>query len=57
VGAGDAFCGALAVALCEGQPMSAAVRFASGAAALSVTAAGATAALPRRADVERLLAG
>jgi ribokinase len=56
VGAGDGFCGALAVALCEGQPFSAAVRFASAAAAISVTRVGAAPSLARRDEVEALLA-
>lgn len=55
VGAGDAFCAALAVALCEGRTAAAAVRFAAAAGALAVTAAGAATSLPRRAAVDRLL--
>lgn len=55
VGAGDAFCAALAVALCEGQAAGAAVRFAAAAGALAVTVAGAATSLPRRAAVDRLL--
>ncbi|HKF74436.1 MAG TPA: PfkB family carbohydrate kinase [Stellaceae bacterium] len=54
-GAGDAFNGALAVALAERQPLLEATRFASAAAALSVTAFGAATAMPRRAEVEALL--
>jgi len=56
VGAGDAFCAALAVALCEGMHAPAAVRFASAAGALAVTVAGAATSLPTRAKVEQLLA-
>lgn len=56
-GAGDAFNGALAVALAEGRPLGAAVRFASAAAALACTVRGAQPSMPPRADVERLLAG
>lgn len=56
VGAGDAFCGALAVALGEGVPLERAARFAAAAGALSVTGRGAAASLPRRAGVDRLLA-
>lgn len=56
-GAGDAFNGALAVALGEGQALPAAARFASAAAALSVTALGAANSMPRRAAVEALLHG
>ncbi len=55
-GAGDCFDGALAVALAEGQPLDAAVRFATHAAALSCTQLGAQTAQPTRAEVERALA-
>src|SRR5579883_3385064 len=54
-GAGDAFNGALAVALAERRPLPEAARFASAATALSVTAAGAANAMPRRPEVEALL--
>ncbi|HLW02285.1 MAG TPA: ribokinase [Ktedonobacterales bacterium] len=54
--AGDAFCGALAAALAVGEPMAAAVRWASAAGALAVTKMGASPSLPTRAEVERLLA-
>jgi ribokinase len=54
-GAGDAFNGAFAVALAEGQPLEQALRFANAAGALSVTVAGAEPSLPHRADVERML--
>jgi len=54
-GAGDAFNGALAVALAERQPLVDAARFASAAAALSVSALGAANSMPRRAAVEALL--
>jgi len=54
-GAGDAFNGALAVALAEGQALPEAVRFASAAAALSVAALGAANSMPRRAEVAALL--
>lgn len=53
--AGDAFNGALAVALAEGQPLTAAVRFATATAALSVTRAGAQPSLPRRKEIEQAL--
>lgn len=53
--AGDCFCGALAVALAEGQPLLTAARFASAAAALSVTRRGAQPSLPRREEIETLL--
>jgi ribokinase len=54
-GAGDCFDGALAVALAEGQPLDAAVRFATYAAALSCTQLGAQTAQPTRAAVEQAL--
>jgi len=53
--AGDAFSGALAVAVAEGQPFRQAVRFAIAASALSVTRLGAQASLPTRDEVEALL--
>jgi ribokinase len=56
VGAGDAFCGALAVALVEGRDVFEAARFASAAAAISVMREGAAPSLPGRAEVEALLA-
>jgi ribokinase len=56
-GAGDAFNGALAVALAERRPLAAALRFANAAAALACTKRGAQPALPTRAEVERLEAG
>lgn len=56
-GAGDTFCGALLVALAEGQSEAEALRFASAAAALAVTKAGAQPSLPHRAEVETFLAG
>ena len=55
--AGDAFNGALAVALAEGAEIEAAGRFACAAAACSVTRAGAQASMPVRADVVERLAG
>ncbi|MCR9078740.1 MAG: ribokinase [Hyphomonadaceae bacterium] len=54
-GAGDTFCGALAVALAEGQPPEQALRFASAAAALAVTRPGAQPSLPKRAQVDAML--
>jgi len=50
-GAGDAFCGALADALARGAELVEAARWAVGAAAVSVTRAGAQGGLPRREDV------
>ena len=55
-GAGDTFCGALTVALAEGASPETALRFASAAAALAVTKPGAQPSLPRREQVETLLA-
>jgi ribokinase len=52
-GAGDAFNGALAVALVERQPLPAALRFANAAAALACTVRGAQPSLPLRERVER----
>jgi ribokinase len=53
--AGDAFVGALATALGEGLPLSEAARFASAAAAISVTRAGAQPSLPYRSEVDQFL--
>ena len=53
--AGDGFVGALAVALGEGLSLPAAARFASAAAAISVTRVGAQPSLPTRAEVEEFL--
>jgi len=55
--AGDCFSGALAVALAEGRSIDDAVRFASGAAAISVTRMGAQPSLPTRAEVDELICG
>jgi ribokinase len=54
-GAGDAFNGALAVALSEGEPLRQAVRFANYAGALCATKPEVVAALPRRAEVDEFL--
>lgn len=56
VGAGDCFNGAFAVALLEGEDARSAARFASAAAAISVTRRGAQASMPTRADIEGFLA-
>jgi ribokinase len=56
VGAGDCFNGAFAVALLEGLDPFAAARFASAAAAISVTRNGAQASMPARAEVDEFLA-
>ncbi|MCS6775427.1 MAG: ribokinase [Chloroherpetonaceae bacterium] len=53
--AGDIFCGALATALVEGRSLLDAARFASAAAALSVTRMGAQPSAPRRAEIDYLL--
>ena len=53
--AGDVFCGSLATALVEGQELLEAVRFASAAAAVSVTRLGAQPSAPSREDVEAML--
>ncbi len=49
--AGDVFSGALAVALAEGRKLNESVRFASAAAALSVTKPGAQPSAPRREEI------
>jgi ribokinase len=53
--AGDTFNAALAVALAEGSPIPHALRFASAAAAISVTRMGAQASAPSRAETDRFL--
>lgn len=55
-GAGDTFCAALVVALADKQSSGDALRFASAAAALSVTKTGAQPSLPFRAEVDAFLA-
>ena len=54
-GAGDAFNGGFAVALSQGADVEAALRLATATAALSVTRPGTAAAMPDRAEIERLL--
>jgi ribokinase len=56
VGAGDCFNGAFAVALLEGNDPWSAARFASAAAAISVTRRGAQMSMPSKAEVETFLA-
>ena len=56
VAAGDCFNGAFAVAILEGNDPFTAARFASAAAAISVTRRGAQASMPTRADVDAFLA-
>lgn len=53
--AGDIFNAGLAVALAEGRTIEDALRFASAAAAISVTRLGAQASIPARAEVEAFL--
>lgn len=55
-GAGDAFNGALATALAEGQSAYSAVQFGCATAAISVTRPGTAPAMPTRREVEALLA-
>jgi len=54
--AGDAFVGGLATAVLAGSPLPEAVRYANACGAMAVTRAGAQPSLPRRAEVEALLA-
>jgi ribokinase len=56
VGAGDAFCAALAVRVGEGAPLTDALRFANAAGAIASTRHGAEPSMPRLDDVEALLA-
>ena len=53
--AGDAFNGALACALAEGQPIEAALRFAASAGAMSATKKGTQDSLPTRGEIMSLL--
>ena len=55
VAAGDAFNGALAVSLAEGETLYQSVRMAAAAGALAVTKSGAQDSMPYRAEVEELL--
>ena len=55
-GAGDAFCGGFATALAEGQPLLDAVRFGCATAGISVTRAGTAPSMPKRAEIDALLA-
>lgn len=57
VGAGDAFNGALAVALSDGESLPASVRMAVAAGAAACTGAGARGGLPTAAEVAALLVG
>lgn len=53
--AGDIFCGALAVALVQGQPLLESIRFANAAAAIAVSRLGAQPSAPSREDIEAFL--
>lgn len=55
VGAGDAFCGALAARLAAGASLEEAARWGNAAGALAVTRAGAEPSMPRASEVQRLL--
>jgi len=56
VAAGDAFNGGLAVALAEERPLAEAIRWGAAAGALATTQAGASSAMPTRAELIELLA-
>lgn len=53
--AGDTFCGSFAVALAEGKPLKDSLRFASAAAAISVTKMGAQPSAPTRKEIDKFL--
>ena len=53
--AGDIYCGSLCTALVEGKTMAEAVRFASAAAAISVTRLGAQPSAPSRDEIEKFI--
>jgi ribokinase len=55
-GAGDAFCGGFAAALAEDIPLIQAVRFGCATAGISVTRHGTAPSMPRRVEIEALLA-
>ena len=55
-GAGDAFNGAFAVAIGEGQAPVDAMRFACACAALSVTKAGTAPSMPMRGEIDAMMA-
>ena len=56
-GAGDTFCGAVAVALAEGRRPRDAAEFANAAAAIAISREGTTAAVPSREEIDALLLG
>ena len=53
--AGDVYCGCLAVALTEGMTLAESARFASAAAAISVTRLGAQPSAPFRDEIDKFL--
>jgi ribokinase len=53
---GDAFVAALAIARAEALPPAEAVRFANAAGALATTSSGAQPSLPKREDVDQMVA-
>lgn len=53
-GAGDCFCGAFCTALGEGKSVVESMKFASCAAGISVTRAGAAASMPTRAEIDEI---
>jgi len=55
-GAGDAFCGGFAAALAEDMPLLDAVRFGCATAGISVTRHGTAPSMPKRVEIETLLA-
>jgi ribokinase len=55
VGAGDAFCAAMAVTLAMGVPLQGALELGCAAGALAASAEGAQRSLPTRADVDQIL--
>ncbi|HET6486084.1 MAG TPA: PfkB family carbohydrate kinase, partial [Spirochaetia bacterium] len=55
VGAGDCFSGVFAAALAQGADLTAALRLASAAAAISVTRKGAQPSMPNREEIEEFL--
>jgi len=57
VAAGDAFNGGMGAALAEGRPFPEAIRWGAAAGALAATKPGASAAMPSRAELLRLLEG
>lgn len=54
-GAGDAFCGALAVSLARGQNLEEAIKYANAAGAFAVTIMGASPSMPTHRQITRIL--